>query len=109
MKIVRTKHFPFGKFTAINICGVYFVKGDGAISDRTLRHEAIHTAQMKEMLYIGFYIWYFVEWLWEVCAPPYDEAYHDISFEEEAYDHEDDPDYLTNRMRYAWVRYIFKT
>ena len=54
MKIIRNKCIPFKGFRAINLFGVLFVRGNARISERTLRHEAIHTAQMKEMLYIGF-------------------------------------------------------
>lgn len=33
------------------------------LNDVDINHELIHTAQMKEMLYIFFYIWYGIEWL----------------------------------------------
>ena len=45
------------------------------------------TAQMKEMAYIGFYVWYFLEWLLclLVSGFSFGYAYHDISLEEEAH------------------------
>lgn len=33
-------------------------------------------------------------------------AYHDISFEEEAYGNEKDLNYLKTRKHYAWLKYI---
>lgn len=36
-------------------------------------------------------------------------AYRDISFEQEAYYHEEDMKYLKNRKHYAWIKYLFKT
>lgn len=62
MSIIKNTIIPFGKFKAINLFGVIFYKGSYPTKD-TINHEKIHTAQMKEMLYIFFYIWYGVEWL----------------------------------------------
>jgi hypothetical protein len=36
-------------------------------------------------------------------------AYRDISFEQEAYYHEEDMEYLKNRKHHAWIKYLFKT
>ena len=33
-------------------------------------------------------------------------AYRSISFEREAYEHEDEPGYLQKRERYAWRHYL---
>lgn len=112
MKIVYNKFIPFRGFLAINLFGVLFVRRDKMnphpiISKRVLNHEAIHTEQMKELGYIFYYIWYLIEWLLECILPPYDEAYKDISFEEEAYNNEDDFDYLKNRKKYSWIKYVF--
>src|SRR5678815_4332787 len=63
MKIIRNKYIPFKGFRAINLFGILFVRGNAKISEVTLNHEKIHTAQMKEMLYIFFYLWYVFEWI----------------------------------------------
>ena len=105
MRVIKTKHFPFGGYKAINLFGIVFTKGE--LSNRELNHEAIHTEQMKELGYIFFYIWYFIEWLLEVLLPPYNKAYHDISFEEEAYNNENNPNYLKSRKRYSWIKFVF--
>ncbi len=104
MKIIRNKYIPFKGFRAINLFGILFVRGNARISERTLRHEAIHTAQMKEMLYIGFYIWYIIEWLIRLFMKG--NAYRNISFEREAYSNEKDLSYLDNRKWFAWVKYL---
>ena len=104
MKIIYNNILPPKGFKAINLFGVLFVRKDVEIYDTTLNHEAIHTAQMKEMLYIFFYLWYFFEWLyrlvWEV------NAYRSISFEREAYENEDDISYLIHRKPFSWWKYL---
>ncbi len=104
MKIIRNKYIPFQGYKAINLFGILFVRGNARISERTIRHEAIHTAQMKEMLYIGFYLWYFIEWLIRLFMKG--NAYRNTSFEREAYSNEKDLRYLDNRKRFAWIKYI---
>ena len=74
------------------------------MSERDLNHEAIHTAQMKEMLYVFFYLWYLVEWLIRLLGKG--DAYRNISFEKEAYDNEGDLAYLENRPMFAWWWYL---
>ncbi len=63
MKIIRNKFIPFKGFKAINLFGTLFVRGNAYIGEKTIRHESIHTKQMKEMLYIPFYVWYGIEWV----------------------------------------------
>ena len=104
MKIIRNKYIPFQGFKAINLFGILFVRGNARINERTIRHEAIHTAQMKEMLYIFFYLWYFIEWIVRLFMKG--NAYRNISFEREAYSNEKDLSYLDNRKQFAWIRYI---
>ena len=104
MKIIRNKYIPFKGFRAINLFGILFVRGSARIDDKTLRHESIHTAQMKEMLYIFFYLWYVVEWIIRLFMKG--NAYRNISFEREAYSNEKDLSYLDNRKLFAWIKYI---
>ena len=106
MKIIRNKYIPFKGFRAINLFGILFVRGNARINERTIRHEAIHTAQMKEMLYIFFYLWYVVEWIIRLFMKG--NAYRNTSFEREAYANQDDLNYLENRKRFDFVKYIKK-
>ena len=106
MKIVHTKYFPFGSYTTINIFGILFTKQDRLIPS-TINHEKIHTEQMKEMGYIFFYLWYFIEYLIiRVFHKKQGNAYHDISFEEEAYNNQYNYSYLKSRKHYAWIKFL---
>ena len=103
MKIIRIYIIPFSCYKAMNPFGVLFVRGNARIDDITLNHEKIHTAQIKEMLYVFFYVWYIIEWLIRL---PKGNAYRNISFEREAYNNEKDLRYLDNRKRFAWIKYL---
>ena len=110
MKIVYNRLVPFRGFLAINLFGVLFVRlnSDGSkplLTDSTLNHESIHTAQMKELGYIFFYLLYFMEWMIRLVINPLN-AYRSISFEKEAYRNEDNPDYLKTRRHYSWIHYL---
>lgn len=110
MKIKYSRIIPFPGFFAINLFGTYFIRKEYegyGIPQSTLNHEAIHTAQMKEMGYIFFYIWYFIEWLIRLVINGM-HAYRMLSFEQEAYDNEKNLDYLNNRKRYSWFKYYGK-
>lgn len=104
MKIVYSKYIPFKGFKAINLFGIIIIRKGSALSLAELRHEAIHTAQMKEMLYIGFYLWYIVEWLIRLFKKG--NAYRKISFEHEAYYNQCVPNYLYERPRFGWLNYL---
>ena len=104
MLIIRNKYIPFKGFSAINILGILFVRPKTRVTPRLLNHERIHTAQMLEMLVVGFYLWYIAEWL--IRLPMRGRAYSNISFEREAYEHMHDPNYLLTRRRFAWWKYL---
>ena len=105
MIIIKNKLIPFGKFKAINLFGVIFYKGSYPTKN-TINHEKIHTAQMKEMLYIFFYIWYGVEWLIKLFKYNPINAYLNISFEREANVYRYDTTYLNTRKHYSWFKFI---
>lgn len=104
MKIIYNNIIPLPGFKAINLFGVLFVKKGCTMSDIDLNHEAIHTAQMKEMWYIFFYLWYMIEWVVRLFKKG--NAYRNISFEQEAYDNQSWLKYLQNRTRFEWIDYL---
>lgn len=104
MKIVRNNFIPFKGFKAVNLFGILFVRKEAELTSTVINHEYIHTAQMKELLYVFFYLWYLVEWIVRLFQKG--NAYRRISFEREAYANEDDFAYLCNRKRYAFLRYL---
>ena len=59
-----------------------------------------------EMLVIPFYLWYVLEWL--IRLPLKGRAYKNIAFEQEAYRHMDDFQYLSKRRHYAWLKYLLR-
>lgn len=107
MKVIYNSLIPIKGFRAMNLFGIIFARKEyKQLSLRTLNHEAIHTAQMKELLYIGFYFWYVVEWFIKLFKFGRKDAYRNISFEREAYDHQHDYGYLKKRKHFAWWRRI---
>lgn len=106
--IVVNKVIPFGNYATINLFGILFTKiKTGILNKYTINHESIHTAQMKEMGYIFFYLWYGIEYLCiRLFHKKQGDAYHDVSFEEEAYKYQRDLTYLQNRKHYAWFKYL---
>ena len=110
MRIVPNNILPFPGFRSFNFFGIVFVRKSemDSLSGKSFNHEAIHTAQMKELWYIGFYLLYFLEWLYRVIFHT-KTAYRGISFEREAYQNEGDLNYLETRKRFAqWDKTITK-
>lgn len=107
MKVIYNNIIPFKGFVAINLFGVIFAREEyKPLPDRMLRHEAIHTAQMRELAYIGFYILYLLEWLFRLIRQSWtgEDAYRNISFEREAYRKQDRKTYLSYRKPFAQWR-----
>ncbi|MBR6190702.1 MAG: CPBP family intramembrane metalloprotease [Prevotella sp.] len=104
MKVIYNKYFPFGKFLATNICGLIFCRSDkGRLSKRDENHEYIHTLQQREMLYVGFMLWYCVEWLCRaVKERSFMRAYFKLYFEREAYGNERNLNYRHERRPFGW-------
>jgi hypothetical protein len=72
-----------------------------------LNHERIHIRQQLELLVIPFFLCYGIEFL--VRLVQYKnrrEAYHNISFEREAYAKEKDLDYLKRRSFLNFLKYV---
>lgn len=107
MKIIKNKLIPFGNYTTINLFGIIFTKID--LDPVDINHEKIHTKQMQEMLYIGFYLWYIIEYiiLWFArLTSSQSTRYHDVSFEEEAHNNDTNLNYINTRKHYAWLKYL---
>ncbi|MDR1199075.1 MAG: hypothetical protein LBK94_08725 [Prevotellaceae bacterium] len=104
MKIIENKLIPFKGYSAIMLFGMLFTRDKSRITQTTIRHESIHARQMWEMLVIGFYLWYFIEWIVRLFMPG--SAYRNISFEREAYGNQDNVEYLKQRKLFAWIKYL---
>jgi len=99
------KYFLMSGVIGITLCpfGIY-VKNINNKS--TIDHEKIHWQQQLEMLIIFFYIWYLIEWFIRLIFQK--NAYRNISFEREAYNNSGNLNYLEDRKRFSWIKYIFK-
>lgn len=110
MKVIVNKWIPFRGYAYINLFGIIFSrKGTKPISDKSYNHEHIHLKQMQELLWIGFYLWYCIEYivirLFRIKDKQHD-CYRDISFEEEARHNENNLDYISTRKHYAWIKWL---
>ena len=108
MKILGSTILPFKGFSAINLFGIVVARKECLpLSKRILNHEAIHSRQIKELLFLGFYIWYVIEWLVRMLyLKNSKKAYKAISFEREAFENDLDTNYLNNRKRFLFLNYI---
>lgn len=104
MIIIRNKILPLGRYAAVNLFGILFVKTE--VTGELINHEAIHTAQMKELFFIGFYLCYMLEWLYLLLRCRFNAyaAYRRISFEREAYAYQEYNRYLSVRKMFAMWR-----
>ena len=107
-KIIQNSIIPVKGYKCTNLFGVLFVRKGTQLSEKDLNHEAIHTAQMKELLYVGFYILYGAEYVVRLCQyRDFTEAYKNVSFEREAYFFQGDFDYLNRRTHYNNYKHFF--
>ena len=97
-----------GKYrgTTIYPFGIYVKHFDYNDMDTFINHEQIHWKQQKEMLVIPFYLWYFIEYAVNIFIYGLNKAYKNISFEQEAYVHGDNMEYLETRKFWHWTKYL---
>lgn len=101
MKVIYNRLIPFKGYKCVNLFGVLFVREGCTMTATDYNHEAIHTTQMKELLYVPFYLLYVLEWLWHLIRlRDTRAAYRAISFEREAYAHEGEADYLKTKKKF---------
>lgn len=108
MKIIRikTKLFPQG-YKAITIGPFVITKPNTVLDPIDLQHENIHWTQEKEMLIIPFFLWYVIEFFIRlIIYRNWNKAYKNISFEQEAYNNQEDSEYIKNRKHYNWIKYL---
>ena len=108
MKIIYNNIIPVKGFSAINLFGVVFARKEfNPLSRVTINHEQIHWEQMLELLFFGFYVWYFLEWLFRIAQyRNLKEAYRNISFEREARKNETNLKYTEHRVSYSFFKYL---
>ncbi len=101
--VVLSKLAPI-EIGAITIGPLVFSRGE--MSDITKNHEAIHWQQYIETGIIGFIILYYTFYLMNYIRYRNGKmAYYMIPFEKEAYDNDENFDYLEKRQRWAWCKW----
>ena len=107
--MIRKNRFLVPKgYRAITLYPFIFVRNDSDKYDKELiNHERIHLRQQKELLILFFYIWYFLDFVIKYLRyRNWDKAYRNIIFEKEAYNNENDLNYLKKRKRYAFITFV---
>lgn len=106
--VIRTRLLGEGTW-AIALYPFIFVNRRNRCTQRLLLHERIHLAQQRELLILPFYIWYALEYGYNLLVYRHqDTAYRNISFEREAYYGEQFPDYLLKRRTFAFFPFHFR-
>lgn len=86
---------------------IYNTRSKNLVSSTTRNHEMIHVRQLYELLIIGFYLIYILEWFMLLFKYDHiEEAYRNISFEIEAYKNQHDLSYLKKRKAFSWFKYL---
>ncbi len=100
MKIVYNRLLPFRGYAAMAFFGVILARREcRPLSASTVRHEDIHMAQAADcrgwILFYLRYLWYWLRY-----------GYRRNPFEREAYENEQNADYLKNRKLCGWADYL---
>jgi hypothetical protein len=129
MICIKNNLIPFKGYKAINLFGIVFTRED--LTDKEKNHESIHSLQIVESAILGFYLFSSIVlifnlsswWILLSLASFYifygleyviirlfhkkqNDAYHDVSFEEEAYVNDDNLEYKKERIPFNWIQYI---
>ena len=84
-------------------CG-FIVFSRSKMDNRLKRHATIHFQQFLETLFIGFLLFYLMDFLWNLALYRNGKiAYYKIRAEKEAYENDHNPLYLKNRRRWLWL------
>ena len=106
MIVIVNRFLPLPGFKAMTVWPFVLVRKGKRFDDVDMNHEEIHGRQQKEMLFVGFFVWYVVEWLVRLLMPG--NAYRNISLEREARVNERDLGYLERRRHWAWWKYLWR-
>lgn len=106
--ILVFRHFFYKNYVGLSLWPFIFLKNGSLKQDGVLiNHEKIHLRQQQELLILPFYILYLAEWLLRTVyyLDTY-KAYQNISFEREAYFHEKNLSYLSERKTFSFIKYL---
>ncbi|TYB75780.1 hypothetical protein ES674_13215 [Bizionia myxarmorum] len=106
--IIVSKYLMPKRYLGLTIWPFIFLKYAFLKDDVVLiNHERIHIRQQIELLILPFFILYLFEFLFRfIQYRSWKLAYCNISFEREAYLHENDFNYLKTRSFWSFARYL---
>ena len=107
--IVIIRHFFYSNYVGLSLWPFIILKDVHLKQDAVLiNHERIHLHQQQELFILPFYILYISEWLLRTILyfDSY-KAYQNISFEREAYQNELNMEYLSERKRFSFIKYLW--
>ena len=108
--VIISKYFFYRDYVGLSLWPFIILKDPELSNDQVLiNHERIHLRQQLELFILPFYCWYLLEWILKsIWYFSFYRAYRNLSFEREAYRHEVDPAYLSDRKMYAFTSYLWK-
>ncbi len=106
--IIVSKYIVPKRFLGLTIWPFIFLKYKLLKEDVFLvNHERIHIQQQLQLLVLPFFIWYGIEFVIRFFQyKSWHLAYRNISFEREAYIHENDLNYLQSRPFWNFKNYF---
>lgn len=116
MKIIRkngrrflvTRLCPFRWGFAFLFCIILRYEDSLEEDPYLVNHECIHFRQQQELLWIPFLLIYFFHALYiGVTTWSWKRIWKEVCFEREAYEHEHDYDYLSNRRWYSSLQWKY--
>jgi hypothetical protein len=107
--IIVIRHFFYRSYVGLGLWPFIILRNQALRQDKALiNHERIHLRQQAELFLVFFYLLYLLEWvLKSLYYLDFYRAYRNISFEREAYLHENNLHYLRERRPYQGLKYIF--
>lgn len=111
LKRIYNDYIPFDGYLAMVFYPWVFIRNSVCqkYTPTVNRHEVTHALQQLETLWVFFILIYVLEYLIKLIYSGFNfyQAYHSISFEQEAFANQGKVDYNKNRKFYAWAKYIF--
>lgn len=106
--IIFSKIFFPSSFNALALWPFIVLKDKNLKNDIILlNHERIHLRQQIELLWLGFFIFYLTEFIVKLVIYKKPKlAYHNLSFEREAYKNELNQSYLHQRKLWYFLKYL---
>lgn len=106
MILIVSKYLIPKGYKAFAVFPFVFLKTEATKQDRVLlNHEKIHLRQQSELLVLPFLVWYVIEFLVHYSRfRNWNAAYRELSFEKEAYENENDFEYLKSRPFFNFIK-----